>query len=61
MCLDHGHFHIIQNDEETSLENVASVLPGKESLTLIDVFGKKRTLNGSIAEIDLLNRRIVLA
>ncbi len=61
MCLDHGHFHLVTDNEETPLENVASILPSPEGLTLIDVFGKKKSVTGNISEIDLLNRRIVLA
>lgn len=61
MCLDYGHFQLALKDEEQPLENVASVLVGDGKLTLIDVFGKKREISGRIAEIDLLNRRIVLS
>ena len=61
MCLDDGPYLLIRGEEETPLNDVASVLalPGK--LRLIDVFGKHEDIDGSIQEIDLLNRRIVLA
>ncbi|MDH3998835.1 MAG: CooT family nickel-binding protein [Desulfuromonadales bacterium] len=60
MCLDDGPFLLIQNEQETPLEDVASVLalPGK--VRLIDVFGKHKDVDGSIQEIDILNRRITL-
>ncbi len=61
MCFNDGPFLLIQDDQETALEDVASVLalPGK--VRLVDVFGKHRDVVGSIQEIDLLNSRIVLA
>lgn len=61
MCLDHGAFLLVQGDEETSLENVSSLMLREGGLKLIDVFGASRDLSGTIDEIDLLNRRIVLA
>jgi len=61
MCLDHGSFLLIHGEEETPLEHVASILTGNGELKLVDVFGKARTVSGAISEIDLLNKRIVLA
>ncbi len=61
MCMDTGPFQIVQDDRETSLEQVVSILLGEGGLTLIDLFGKKSRVEGAIREIDLLNRRIVLA
>ncbi len=61
MCLDNGTFLLIHNDEEISLEHVASILPVGGSLKLVDVFGKSREISGSISEIDLLNKRIVIS
>lgn len=61
MCMDIGPFFLIRGDEEISLENVSSVLAGKAGLKLVDVYGQSREIPGSIIEIDLLNRRIVLA
>ncbi|WP_432823168.1 CooT family nickel-binding protein [Trichloromonas sp.] len=60
MCLDNGTFLLINNDEEISLEHVASILPTGGGLKLVDVFGKSREISGSISEIDLLNKRIVI-
>jgi predicted RNA-binding protein len=60
MCLDNGTFLLISNDEEVSLEHVASILPISGGLKLVDVFGKSREIQGSISEIDLLNKRIVI-
>lgn len=61
MCMDIGPFFLIRGDEEISLENVSSILAGKTGVKLIDVYGKSRELPGAVVEIDLLNRRIVLA
>ena len=61
MCLDHGSFLLVAGDEETSLEHVASVLPTGGRLKIVDIFGQTREVDGQIGEIDLLNRRIVLA
>ncbi|ALC17694.1 putative RNA-binding protein [Desulfuromonas soudanensis] len=61
MCLDHGSFLLIDGDEETTLEHVASILPGNGELKLVDVLGKVRVVPGNIGEIDFLNKRIVLA
>jgi predicted RNA-binding protein len=61
MCLDHGTFLLINGDEEVPLGNIASILPGDGRLRLLDVFGKSVDISGTIGEIDLLNKRIVLA
>ena len=61
MCLNDGHFLLIQNEQETALEDVASLLVVNDKLRLVDVFGKHRDIDASIQEIDLLNSRIVLA
>ncbi len=60
MCFNQGAFLLVQGESETPLDNVATVIPGKESLKLIDVYGKIREVAGSIEEIDFLNNRIVL-
>jgi len=60
ICLDNGTFLLISNDEEVSLEHVASILPVGGGLKLVDVFGKSREVQGTISEIDLLNKRIVI-
>lgn len=61
MCLNDGHFLLVQGETETSIENVASLLVVNSGLRLVDVFGKHRDIAAVIQEIDLLNNRIVLA
>jgi predicted RNA-binding protein len=61
MCLDQGSFLLVQGDDEASLEHVATLLPGAAGLKLVDVYGQSREIPGTIEEIDLLNRRMVLA
>lgn len=61
MCLDHGSFLLVRGEDETSLEHVATLLPGGEGLRLVDVYGKTSAIEGRIEEIDLLNRRIVIS
>jgi len=61
MCLNDGPFLLIQEERETPLQDVASVVVSDGRLRLIDVFGKQSDVDGSIREIDLMNRRIVLA
>ena len=60
MCLNDGHFLLVQGDQETVLEDVASLLNINGKVRLIDVFGKHRDIDATIQEIDLLNNRIVL-
>ena len=60
MCLNDGHFLLVHGDQETALEDVASLLVVKDKVRLVDVFGKHRDIDASIQEIDLLNNRIVL-
>ena len=60
MCLNDGHFLLVQGDQETALQDVASLLVVKDKIRLVDVFGKHRDIDASIQEIDLLNNRIVL-
>ncbi|PLX77747.1 MAG: hypothetical protein C0615_04845 [Desulfuromonas sp.] len=61
MCFNQGHFLLVQGDKETSLENVATVIPGKEGLKMIDIYGKSNEFAGTIEEIDFLNNRIVVS
>jgi predicted RNA-binding protein len=60
MCIDHGPFLLVQGEQEESLAEINSILVLADGLKLIDVYGKSRTVAGTISEIDLLNRRIVL-
>ena len=61
MCLNDGHFLLVQDDQESALEDVASLLVMNGKLRLIDVIGKHRDIDATLQEIDLLNSRIVLA
>ena len=60
MCLNDGHFLLVQGDQETALQDVASLLVVNNKVRLVDVFGKHRDIDATIQEIDLLNNRIVL-
>lgn len=60
MCIDHGPFLLVQGEQEESLAEINSILVLADGLKLIDVYGKSRTVAGTLSEIDLLNRRIVL-
>ena len=60
MCFNDGSFLLVQGDDESSLENVATVIPGADTLKLIDIYGKTSEIAGTIEEIDFLNNRIVL-
>jgi predicted RNA-binding protein len=60
MCLNQGAFLLIIGDEEKSMENAATLIPGKTSLKLIDIYGKTSEIDGIIDEIDFLNNRIVI-
>ena len=60
MCMTDGPFLLVDNEQETALDDVASLLVKPGKLCLVDVFGKQREVEGEIQEIDLLNRRLVL-
>jgi predicted RNA-binding protein len=60
VCLGQGPFRLVQGDEETTLENIFSLMLLDGGVQLIDVFGKAEEVSGCIDGIDLLNRRIVL-
>ncbi len=60
MCLDYGPYKLISGDNETSLENISSLLIQSDGVKLIDNFGKTELVAGHISEIDLLNQRIIL-
>ena len=61
MCFNDGSFLLVQGEDETSLDNVATIIPGGDSLKMIDIYGKTSEIAGSIEEIDFLNNRIVLS
>jgi len=60
MCMDTGPFELVYGDEITALSEAASIIQTDQGLVLIDLLGNKQTLPGALAEIDLLNRRIIL-
>ena len=60
MCLNDGHFLLVQGETESHLDDIAAILPAAGKLRLVDVFGKQSEIAGSIQEIDLLNKRIVV-
>ncbi|PLX99700.1 MAG: hypothetical protein C0624_13295 [Desulfuromonas sp.] len=60
MCMDSGPFELTYNDETTPLAEAASIVQTENGLVLIDLLGNKKPLPGVLAEIDLLNRRIIL-
>jgi len=61
MCMETGPYELVHGETVTPLNEAASIIQTSGGLFLIDLLGNKRPLTGSIAEIDLLNRRIVLA
>lgn len=60
MCMDTGPFELTYGDDTTPLAEAASIIQTDQGLVLIDLLGNKQPLEGSLAEIDLLNRRIIL-
>lgn len=60
MCMNDGHFLLVQGETESHLDNIAAILPAVGKLRLIDVFGEQSEVAGNIREIDLLNKRIVV-
>ncbi len=61
MCLDYGPFKLVHDEQETDLDDIATILVQEDGLKLIDSFGKTSMLKGQVSEIDLLNQRIILA
>ena len=60
MCMNDGHFLLVQGETETPLDETAAILTAGAGLRLVDIFGKQREIAGAIQEIDLLNKRIVI-
>ena len=60
MCMDIGPFELIRGDVVTPLDEAASIVQGENGWFIIDLLGKKQPIEGSIAEIDLVNRRILV-
>jgi predicted RNA-binding protein len=58
--MNDGHFLLVQDENESHLDDIAAILPTAGKLRLVDVFGKQREIVGNIQEIDLLNKRIVV-
>ncbi len=54
---------IVQDDEGTvveTLDDVATIVPGDDSLTLVDLFGRRRAVKADFKEIQLLDHTVVL-
>lgn len=60
MCMNDGHFLLVQGETESHLDDIAAILTAAGKLRLVDVFGQQREIPGVIQEIDLLNKRIVV-
>lgn len=60
MCMNDGHFLLVQGETESHLDDIAAILTAAGKLRLVDVFGQQREISGVIQEIDLLNKRIVV-
>ena len=55
MCLNDGHFLLVQGDQETALQDVASLLVVNNKVRLVDVFGKQRDIDATIDESNYKN------
>ncbi len=54
---------IIESDDGTvieTLDDVATIVPSGDSLTLIDLFGGQKSVRASFREIKLLDHTVVL-
>ena len=60
MCMDTGPFELVRDDSVTPLAEAASIVQTDQGLFMIDLLGNKQPLAGTLSEIDLLNRRIIL-
>lgn len=60
MCMNDGHFLLVQGETESHLDDISAILTAAGKLRLVDVFGQQREISGVIQEIDLLNKRIVV-
>ena len=45
---------------ELYFENVDKIIPGKDQLILEDIFGKKKIINASLKELNLVDHRIII-
>jgi len=61
MCLNPENFCLVQGGQEQNLDDITSILFSSDRLTLVDATGAIEEVIGTIEEIDLLNRRIVMA
>ena len=43
-----------------TLDDVATIIPGEDSLTLVDLFGGQKTVKASFKEVKLLDHTVVL-
>ena len=60
MCSDHGPFLLVQGEQEESLAEISSILVLADGLKLVDVYGRSRTVRGTIREIDLFEHRVII-
>jgi predicted RNA-binding protein len=43
-----------------TMDDVATIVPGERSLTLVDLFGGKRSVDAEFKEVKLLDHTVVL-
>jgi predicted RNA-binding protein len=54
---------IIESDDGSvveTMDDVATILPGEDTLTLVDLFGGQRSVNADFKEVKLLDHTVVL-
>ena len=47
-------------DVVETLDDIATIVPGEDSLTLVDLFGGRRSVKADFKEIKLLDHTVVL-
>jgi predicted RNA-binding protein len=61
MCESNAYL-IKDDEEELLLEDVARIKPEEDgTLSLVSILGERKTLKGTIVEIDLMAHRILLS
>ena len=54
---------IIESDDGTvveTLDDVATIIPGDKTLTLVDLFGGQKSVDATFKEVKLLDHTVVL-
>ena len=54
---------IIESDDGSvveTMDDVATIVPGERSLTLVDLFGRQRSVDAEFKEVKLLDHTVVL-